>query len=93
MIAWAVVHAAGSGERFGGSKQFRRGGESRMVDLAVAAASAARERVVLVLAPHIAWDVGNGADVDCVVSGGCDRSISSMPSLAAHPQRSRVRSG
>jgi len=47
---WAVIVAAGWGERFGGPKQFAELGGARLVDHAVATAAAACDAVVLVVA-------------------------------------------
>ena len=46
---WAVIVAAGWGERFGGPKQFSELGGARVVDHAVATASQACDAVVLVV--------------------------------------------
>jgi 2-C-methyl-D-erythritol 4-phosphate cytidylyltransferase len=84
---WAIVLAAGQGTRFGAEKQFVEVGGQRLVDLAVAAASAAGTRVVLALPPGRAWD---GAPVDAVVEGGADRGASVRNGLAAIPDQDGV---
>jgi 2-C-methyl-D-erythritol 4-phosphate cytidylyltransferase len=77
----AVVVAAGRGERFGGPKQLRRLGDHRIVDLAVGAASATCDTVVLVVPADADWSV---AGVTCV-AGGATRSASVRAGLAALP--------
>jgi 2-C-methyl-D-erythritol 4-phosphate cytidylyltransferase len=75
----AVVLAAGRGERFGAPKQFLTAGGARLVDHAVAAASATCDAVVLVLPPATPWD---GAPVTATVVGGLTRSDSVRAGLA-----------
>ena len=58
---WAVIVAAGWGERFGGPKQFAELGGARLVDHAVATAAATCDAVVLVVPDASDWQ---GADVD-----------------------------
>lgn len=82
---WAIVLAAGSGDRFGGQKQFDRVGGVRLVDLAVSAAARACDSVVLVLPPGRSWD---GEDVHTVVAGGPDRGASVRRGLASIPASS-----
>jgi len=79
---WAIVVAAGTGERFGAPKQFARLDGVRLVDRSVAAASAACDAVVVVLPPGTAWD---GAVVAAVVAGGHTRSESVRAGLGAVP--------
>ncbi len=79
---WAIVLAAGGGSRFGTQKQFERAAGHRLVDLALAAAAQACERVVVVLPPGRAWD---GRPVHAVVEGGADRPSSVRSGLEAIP--------
>jgi 2-C-methyl-D-erythritol 4-phosphate cytidylyltransferase len=79
---WAVVVAAGWGERFGGPKQFSELGGLRLVDHAVATAAAACDGVVVVLPDSSPWD---GADVDATVVGGPTRAQSVRAGLGAVP--------
>lgn len=84
--AWVVVVAAGSGDRFGGPKQWAPLAGRRVVDWSVAAARAAPSCVgVVVVVPEAdAADVEvEGADV--VVAGGATRSASVRAGLAAVP--------
>ena len=64
---WGVVYAAGSGQRFGGYKQFERIGDVRLVDRCVAALATVCDHVVVVLPPAVSW---TGPDVAAVVAGG-----------------------
>ncbi len=84
---WAVVVAAGSGNRFGGPKQFSVLAGTRVVDRSVAVARDACDGVVLVLADPAAWD---GAPVDAVVEGGATRAASVRAGLAAVPDDADV---
>jgi 2-C-methyl-D-erythritol 4-phosphate cytidylyltransferase len=79
VASWGIVLAAGSGERFGGRKQFAEVAGRRLVDLAVEGASMACDRTVLVLPPEERW---TGSPVDAVVPGGQDRAASVRAALA-----------
>ena len=79
---WAIVVAAGRGERFGAPKQFSELAGTRVVDRAVTAAARACDAVVLVLAPGVEWD---GSPVDAIATGGATRSESVRSGLAAVP--------
>jgi 2-C-methyl-D-erythritol 4-phosphate cytidylyltransferase len=78
---WAVVVAAGRGDRFGGPKQYEALGGRRVVDWALEAAAARAEGVVLVVPPERAADVEPGATA--VVAGAATRSGSVRAGLAA----------
>ncbi|HAP77211.1 MAG TPA: 2-C-methyl-D-erythritol 4-phosphate cytidylyltransferase, partial [Acidimicrobiaceae bacterium] len=66
---WAVVVAGGSGQRFGGPKQYEQLGAQRVIDWSMAAARAACDGVVLVVpAPDAEREGG--------VAGGASRSES-----------------
>jgi len=84
---WAVIVAAGWGERFGGPKQFSELGGARLVDHAVATASAACDAVVLVVPDATVWQ---GADVAALVTGGSSRAESVRAGLAAVPITAEV---
>ena len=89
---WAIVVAAGRGERFGGdaagpAKQFLPLDDARVVDHAVRTATSACDAVVLVLAPGATWD---GAPVAAVVDGGATRSQSVRRGLDAVPADAEV---
>lgn len=84
---WGVVLAAGSGHRFGASKQFRRIGEGTLVERAVAAASATCEGVVLALP---AERMAEGPPVDAVVAGAAHRNASVRAALAAVPSAAEI---
>lgn len=70
----SLVMAAGSGDRFGGPKQFATlTDRTRLVDRAVATARAASVWVGVVLPPGAEWD---GDPIDGVCSGGPSRQAS-----------------
>ncbi|HEV2993655.1 MAG TPA: 2-C-methyl-D-erythritol 4-phosphate cytidylyltransferase [Acidimicrobiia bacterium] len=78
----AIVVAAGGGTRFGAPKQFAHLDGTRLVDRAVAVASAACDTVILVLPAAHRWD---GPPVAAVVAGGATRADSVRAGLAAVP--------
>lgn len=84
---WAVIVAAGWGERFGGPKQFSDLGGARLVDHAIATASAACDAVVLVVPDATDWQ---GAEVAALVTGGASRAESVRAGLAAVPGTAEV---
>ena len=77
---WGVVYAAGSGQRFGGFKQFERIGESRLVDRCIAALVPVCDHLVVVLPPSVEW---TGPAVSAVVPGGATNPDSVRAGLAA----------
>jgi len=81
--AWAIVVAAGSGDRFGGPKQYEPLGALRVLDWSLATAREVSDGVVLVVHPERAADPEPDADV--VVPGGLTRSASVRAGLAAVP--------
>lgn len=93
MTVWAIVVAAGSGSRFGGSKQFEALGGRRVVDWAVAAARTVADGVVVVVPPAM---LGEGSrdplelGADTVVAGAATRSGSVRAGLAAVPADAEV---
>lgn len=98
---WAIVLAAGSGNRFGSPKQFKTLGGRRLVDLAVDAATASCDACVVVLPAGTQW---TGPPVAATVAGGDTRGDSVRAGLtmipadvhvvvvhdAAHPLASRA---
>jgi 2-C-methyl-D-erythritol 4-phosphate cytidylyltransferase len=80
---WAIVLAAGSAERFGGNKQSALLGDARLVDRAVATATATCDEVVVVLPAGDTWD---GAPVTAAVEGGTSRAASVRSGLAVVPE-------
>ena len=84
---WAVVVAAGWGERFGGPKQFAELGGARLVDHAVDTASATCDAVVLVVPDATDWQ---GAEVAALVTGGVTRAESVRAGLAAVPLSAEI---
>ena len=79
---WAVIVAAGWGERFGGPKQFAELGGARLVDHAIATAVATCDAVVLVVPDKDDWI---GAEVDALVTGGASRAESVRAGLGEVP--------
>lgn len=86
MTTWAIVVAAGRGERFGGPKLQTVLAGRRAIEWSVDAARAACDGVVLVVA---AGD-DSGVDVDTCVAGGATRSDSVRAGLAAVPDDADV---
>jgi len=74
---WAVVLAAGSGNRYGGLKQFELLGDKRVLDWSLDAARAACDGVVVV--------VPAGVDEPGAIAGGATRSGSVRAGLAEVP--------
>jgi 2-C-methyl-D-erythritol 4-phosphate cytidylyltransferase len=83
MSTWAIVVAAGSGERFGQRKQFQPLAGRRVVDWALRAARRHCDGVVLVVPADVAHEAEPAADA--VVAGGATRSESVRRGLAAVP--------
>jgi 2-C-methyl-D-erythritol 4-phosphate cytidylyltransferase len=79
---WAVIVAAGFGERFGGPKQFAELGGARLVDHAIDTAASTCDAVVLVVPDAADWQ---GAEVDALVTGGATRAESVRAGLGAVP--------
>lgn len=84
---WTIVVAGGSGQRFGGLKQFSELGGRRMVDWAVDAASKVSSGVVVVVPAEQASDADFVAPRGAtrVVAGGSSRSESVRRGLDAVP--------
>jgi 2-C-methyl-D-erythritol 4-phosphate cytidylyltransferase len=82
---WAIVVAAGRGERFGGPKQHQVIAGKRVLDWSVADAEAVCDGVVVVHAPGDAAPSGT-----CGVVGGATRSESVRNGLAAVPEDAEV---
>lgn len=83
MAAWAIVVAAGSGDRFGGPKQYEPLGAMRVLDWSLLAARESCDGVVLVVHPDRVGDPE--PEADAVVAGGLTRSESVRSGLAAVP--------
>ena len=77
-VMWAVIVAAGSGNRFGGPKQYETVGGKRLLDHCVDAARRAGCEVVVVVPAA-------DADREGGVAGGVTRSESVRAGLAAVP--------
>jgi 2-C-methyl-D-erythritol 4-phosphate cytidylyltransferase len=85
---WAVVVAAGSGQRFGSAKQYAPLAGRRVLDWSIDAARSVADGVVLVV-PAECLDDPEPA-VDAVVGGGATRSESVRAGLAAVPAEAGV---
>ncbi len=79
---WTIVVAGGSGQRFGGPKQYERLGDRRVLDWCTAAAEAASDGVVVVVPAADATREG--------VAGGVTRSDSVRAGLAAVPSNATI---
>ena len=77
---WGVVYAAGTGQRFGGHKQFERIGGARLVDRCLAALAPVCDHLVVVLPASVAWD---GPAVAAAVTGGATNPESVRAGVAA----------
>lgn len=82
-VIWVIVVAAGTGERFGGPKQYADLLGRRVLDWSIDAARSVADGVVLVVAPDAA-DRPEPA-VDAVTTGGASRSASVRAGLAVVP--------
>jgi 2-C-methyl-D-erythritol 4-phosphate cytidylyltransferase len=88
MSTWAIVVAAGSGQRFGDRKQYRALLGARVLDWAIRAARARCDGVVVVVPLD---QVGAPEpEADAVVAGGATRSESVRNGLAAVPDDATV---
>jgi 2-C-methyl-D-erythritol 4-phosphate cytidylyltransferase len=86
---WAIVLAAGSGERFGGYKQFARARSRSLVEWSCSIAAEVCDHVVLVL-PPAASDLARPAGVSVVILGGLTRRLSVSAGLAAVPMTAPI---
>lgn len=89
---WTIVVAGGSGQRFGGLKQFSELGGRRMVDWAVETAALASAGVVVVVPAEQASDPTfvPPPGTTIVVAGGSTRSESVRRGIAAVPSDADV---
>ncbi|HZM30515.1 MAG TPA: 2-C-methyl-D-erythritol 4-phosphate cytidylyltransferase, partial [Acidimicrobiales bacterium] len=85
---WAIVVAAGSGNRFGAAKQYQPLGGRRVLDWSLEAARAASDGVVVVVPADRTADAEPLADA--VAAGGDTRSASVRAGLAAVPDDAEV---
>lgn len=90
MKTWAIVVAAGRGERFGGPKQFEVIAGRRVLDWSIDAAGGACDGVVVVVPPGD--DIGSSGRLsgERRVHGGATRSESVRNGLAAVPDDADV---
>jgi 2-C-methyl-D-erythritol 4-phosphate cytidylyltransferase len=80
---WAIVVGAGSGARFGGTKQYELLGSERVLDRSVRIARQACDGVVVVVPPA-------DADREAAIAGGPTRAASVRNGLAAVPPDAEV---
>ncbi|MGA1034128.1 MAG: 2-C-methyl-D-erythritol 4-phosphate cytidylyltransferase [Ilumatobacteraceae bacterium] len=80
---WSIVVGAGSGQRFGGLKQYEMLGDRRVIDHAVAVAREASDGVVIVVA-------ANDAEREGGVAGGETRTQSVLAGLNAVPDEAAI---
>ena len=86
MTVWAVVVAAGRGERVGGPKQLAAIKGRRVLDWSLDAARTACDGVVLV----VPADHDEPEEADVVVTGGATRTESVRNGLAAVPPEATI---
>jgi 2-C-methyl-D-erythritol 4-phosphate cytidylyltransferase len=82
-VVWTIIVAGGGGRRYGGAKQYETLGSGRVLDLAVEAARAESDGVVVVVPPG---DVA----VEGGVAGGETRAESVRNGLAAVPAEATI---
>jgi len=87
---WAIVVAAGRGERFGGPKQLEVVAGKRVLDWSVEAARAACDGVVVVVPPGDEPGPSGRLSGEHDVEGGATRSESVRNGLAAVPADAEV---
>lgn len=80
---WTIVVAGGTGQRFGGPKQYERLGDRRVLDWCVAAATSASDGVVVVVPAADATREGG-------IAGGATRSDSVRAGLAQVPAEATI---
>jgi 2-C-methyl-D-erythritol 4-phosphate cytidylyltransferase len=80
---WAIVVAAGSGQRFGGPKQYEALGAGTVLDRSIATARGVVDDVVIVVPPGRALEQGE-------VEGGSTRSESVRRGLGAVPDGAEI---
>ena len=88
MRVWTIVVAAGTGERFGGAKQYEVVAGRRLLDWALSAARSVSDGVVVVV--DAARIDASEPLADAVVGGGATRSASVRAGLAAVPGEAEV---
>ena len=82
-VVWTIIVAAGSGNRFGGQKQFMVLGDKRVIDWSRDIAHAVGDGAVLVVPAEVATSEGG-------VAGGATRSESVRRGLAAVPSEATI---
>lgn len=87
---WSIVVAAGTGNRFGGEKQFELIDGRPMIEWSVDVASQCSDGVVLVVSQHRAVEMSSFFSNVEVVAGGDTRAESVRAGLAAIPDSAEV---
>ncbi|MDE0117894.1 MAG: 2-C-methyl-D-erythritol 4-phosphate cytidylyltransferase [bacterium] len=87
---WTVVVAAGSGNRFGGAKQYLELAGARVVDRSVAVAAAVSDGVVVVVPPADVEAESARLGDAAVVAGGASRAASVRNGLEAVPHDAAI---
>lgn len=82
MSVWAIVVAAGGGDRFGAPKQFARLAGATLLDRALATARRCCDGAIVVLNAAAPWNAPDGV---VVTTGGATRSASVRAGLALVP--------
>ena len=82
-VVWTIIVAAGSGNRFGGQKQFMMLGDKRVIDWSRDVAHSVGSGVVVVVPAEAATAEGG-------VAGGATRSESVRRGLAAVPSEATI---
>jgi 2-C-methyl-D-erythritol 4-phosphate cytidylyltransferase len=80
---WSIVVGAGSGQRFGGLKQYEMVGDRRVIDHAIATARSVSDGVIVVVPADDAIREGG-------VAGGSTRTESVLAGLAAVPPEAAI---
>ncbi len=80
---WSIVVGAGSGQRFGGLKQYEMVGDRRVIDHAIATARSVSDGVIVVVPADDAIREGG-------VAGGATRTESVLAGLAAVPPEAAI---
>ena len=84
---WGIVLAGGSGKRFGGTKQYVKLGEQRLIDHSIALTKVVCDFTCIVIPQGTTWD---GDEVDLVVEGGSTHAQSTRNAVVALPKEAEI---
>ncbi|MBW3537562.1 MAG: 2-C-methyl-D-erythritol 4-phosphate cytidylyltransferase, partial [Actinobacteria bacterium] len=87
---WSIVVAAGSGRRFGGSKQWQQLQGRSLAAISVDTARSACDGVVLVVPPQSGSGTSTATGADSIVPGGDTRAESVRRGLSAVPAEAGI---